>query len=65
MKINTEALRAVKTALVEYEKTVQASAMTPQSKKTYLLHTNNFVRWLEDDFIPGASLTSRKPRNRQ
>jgi len=54
MRISKTALREVEDALRECEKDVQSSDMTDSTKRTYLLHTRNFVRWLKDDFVPGA-----------
>lgn len=55
-KISGESLSQVQAALENYEEAVNATLMTEQSKKTYLLHSKNFVRWLDDDFEPGATL---------
>lgn len=54
MRISKNALREVEDALREYEKEVKSSDMTDSTKRTYLLHTRNFVRWLKDEFVPGA-----------
>ena len=58
-KINQDALRQVQEALDRYEKEVDATSLAPLSKKTYILHAWHFVRWLKDDFEPGATLSSR------
>ena len=58
-KISGDALRQVKEALDRYEKEVGATSLAPSSKKTYLLHAWHFVRWLNDDFEPGGTLSSR------
>ena len=55
-KINREVLARVKEALDQYEVEVTASGLAPTSKKTYILHSSQFVRWLDDDFEPGATL---------
>jgi hypothetical protein len=54
MRISSKALQEVEEALKQYEKEVQSSKMEPSTKRTYLLHSNNFVRWLKDDFVPGG-----------
>ena len=54
MHVSSKALQEIETALREYEREVQASKMTPSTKHTYLLHTENFVKWLKGDFVPGA-----------
>lgn len=57
MKIGFEALGEVKDALTLYKRKVDDTNMTESTKKTYTLHAENFVRWLEGNFQPGA----RKP----
>ena len=54
MYISEDTLREVEDALHEYEKEVHSSEMTDSTKRTYLLHTRNFVRWLQGEFVPGA-----------
>lgn len=58
-KINPKALQDVQEALEKYEAVVNATKMTPSTKKTYALHSRNFVRWLADDFTPGINSRSR------
>ena len=64
-KVNTEVLKSVQEALERYKETVSDTALSPcyppaldspRSKETYLLHAEHFVRWLADDFEPGATL---------
>ena len=63
-RIGEDALRQVLDALEDYENIVNNTPLAPTSKSTYLLHANHFVRWLQDDFDPGASLIERE-RQRQ
>ena len=58
-KIKNDALLQVQGALDRYEKEVEATNCTPKTKETYILHAQHFVRWLDDDFEPGAKLRSR------
>ena len=53
MKVTPSALIEIKAALAEYTEEVEATSMSINTKGTYLRHANTFVRWLEDDFIPG------------
>ena len=55
-KVSPEILKAVQDALDRYEREVEDTPLTTSAKNTYLLHARNFVRWLEDDFEPGATL---------
>ncbi|MDO8749789.1 MAG: hypothetical protein Q7K03_01400 [Dehalococcoidia bacterium] len=55
-EINPDALRLVKAAWERYQEQVEASRLQPSAKRTYLLHSKNFVRWLEGDFTPGGTL---------
>ena len=57
-KISKDALRQVRVALDQYENEVNVTTLRPSSKNTYILHARNFVRWLNDDFYPGAQLRS-------
>ena len=54
MKVSSQALAEIRLALREYEKEVSASGVKPNTEKTYLLHANHFVRWLEGDFESGG-----------
>ena len=58
-KIDLKALQDVQEALQRYEAVVRATEMTSSTKKTYLLHSRNFVRWLADDFTPGINARYR------
>ena len=50
-------------ALTEYRDVVEHSHMSGSthipkgsSKRSYYVHAEQFVRWLDDDFEPGATL---------
>ena len=53
-KVSNTVLAAIKEALVQWEQEVKSADLAPAAEKTYLLHPRHFVRWLEDDFEPGA-----------
>jgi hypothetical protein len=55
-KLTAETLAEVDAAFERYESVVRASGLRPSAEKTYLLHSSQFVRWLHDDFTPGAKL---------
>ncbi len=55
-KISQQALSEVKGAYQVYEKEVQASKLRQTTKKTYLDHSYNFIRWLDGRFIPGDNI---------
>jgi len=57
MKVTEATLKEVREALRRYERLVNSTDMTESTKKTYLLHSTNFVRWLADDFEPGKNLS--------
>ena len=46
--------KQVKEALEIYRAEVDESDLAPDTKRTYLRHAETFVRWLHDDFVPGA-----------
>ena len=54
MRVSQKALEEIEEALRLYEREVQAKDMTTSTKKTYLLHSTNFVRWRKGEFEPGA-----------
>ncbi|MCY4547710.1 MAG: hypothetical protein OXC28_05025 [Defluviicoccus sp.] len=56
MKIRPECLGEVQHALEKYREIVERTALAPNTKHTYLLHAENFVRWLRDEFEPGRTL---------
>ena len=58
-KVNSLSLQEVREALERYKLEVEATRMTESTKRTYLLHAGNFVRWLSDDFNPGANARRR------
>ena len=62
-KVSHEVLAAVENAVKQYEQEVKSTALAQLSKATYLLHARHFVRWLDDDFEPGATLRRRNRRH--
>lgn len=56
VRIEPKALKAIIAALDDYKEETLKSKLQQTSKQTYLLHANNFVRWLEGDFTPGGTL---------
>ena len=55
-KVSPEILKAVQDALDRYEREVEDTPLATSAQNTYLLHARHFVRWLDDDFEPGATL---------
>ena len=58
-KVSSISLQEIQEALERYRLEVEATRMTVKTKHTYLLHAENFVRWLSDDFNPGANVRRR------
>lgn len=58
MKASKEFINELNKLLTEYENEVKAAYkqgyLTDSTARTYLLHSNNFVKWCKDDFIPGG-----------
>ncbi len=58
MKANEEFRGQLKRLITIYEvEVLQArkdGLLTDSTVKTYLVHANNFVKWCNDDFVPGA-----------
>jgi hypothetical protein len=53
MRVSANALKEIEAALLDYEREVQSSEMTNETKHTYPLDSTNFVRWLKGEFVPG------------
>jgi hypothetical protein len=60
VQVSSDGLREVRDALERYEREVHRAPMTDSSKKTYLVHATNFVRWLAGDFEPGGTLRAKR-----
>lgn len=63
-KIDPEVAVQVREYLVLYLDDVRQAPLAPSTKRTYSLHAENFVRWIEGDFEPGV-LNKRKPENQR
>ena len=55
-RITDDALRQVKDSLRQYEDAIEASNLTPTTKKTYITHARRFVSWLDHGYTPGMGL---------
>ncbi len=53
-KANYQVIQAVEAVLEEYKQEISSCALQPSTKATYIIHAENFVRWLKDDFKPGS-----------
>ena len=53
-KVSPEVLKSVQKALDRYIEEVEGSRLSQNAKQTYIGHSREFVRWLDDDFEPGA-----------
>ena len=58
-KATLPALHEIDAALAEYEQVLDRSLLAPKAKETYLRYATMFVRWMKDDFEPGATLRRR------
>ena len=63
MKVNPELLREMEKLLDQYIKEVEeakkSGALTESTARTYLLHTSNFVKWCNGNFVPGGRNQNR------
>ena len=57
-----QALSEVETALQDYIRVVEASGMALTSRKTYIIHADQFARWLKREFQPGVHAGDRRPK---
>lgn len=57
MKVSKGLLKKLEELYSQYEKEVPKTEeneyLKVNTRKTYLLHSNNFMRWLKNDFEPG------------
>ena len=54
---STRFMRALDDLFAEYSEAVEASPLSAASKVDYVMFAEHFVRWLNDDFTPGGSLS--------
>ncbi|MFC6330996.1 hypothetical protein ACFP56_00045 [Paenibacillus septentrionalis] len=58
MKASPDFIKQLELLFEQYEKEVMErqhdGILEEKTVKTYLLHSNNFVRWCRNDFVPGA-----------
>ena len=47
-------MEQVERCLEQYRQEVEETELTPSTKRTYIVHATNFVRWMKHDFHPGA-----------
>ena len=64
LKVTPSALAEIEVALEEYKAEIGRTNMTDSTQATYLLHADQFVRWLQDKFVPGERVANRTPRPR-
>ena len=61
-KVSAGTLREVQAAFEEYKTAVKETLMSESSQWTYITHTEQFVRWLDDQFTPGSGMRLRRNR---
>ncbi len=58
MKKNQEFIKELENLYSIYEKEIRearkSGLLTESTAKTYLVHSNNFIKWCKDDFQPGG-----------
>lgn len=54
LQVRPDVVKEVEEALERYMREVRATTLTPSTQHTYLLHAENFVRWLKGEFAPGT-----------
>ncbi len=61
-RISYKALAEVEQAYADYKQVVETSGMALTSRKTYIIHADQFVRWLKREFQPGVHAVNRRPK---
>jgi hypothetical protein len=59
VQISTRMRDTLETALDEYYEEINNTGLAPTSKRNYVSFAEQFVRWLNGEFVPGAGLTPR------
>ncbi len=58
MRADRKTIEELERLILEYEVEVEHSRMdgklSDKTANTYLVHSNNFVRWCKGEFIPGG-----------
>jgi hypothetical protein len=58
MKASSEFIKQLEELYQTYEQEVlkksKEGILAPNTVRTYLLHSGNFVKWCRDEFIPGG-----------
>ena len=60
MKTTTQDLERIKDLFLLYKAQIELSEMKPLTKKIYITHAENFVRWASGEFVPGERLKMRQ-----
>ncbi|RXT08922.1 hypothetical protein [Ammoniphilus sp. CFH 90114] len=64
MRASQDFIKQLELLYEQYEKEVldkqHDGILEEKTVKTYLLHSNNFVRWCRNDFVPGVKKTGRR-----
>ncbi len=58
-KVAPSTMTEVKAAIAVYIAEVEAAPLKLATKQTYCHHARQFVRWLNDEFKPGAAVPRR------
>ena len=56
MKTDNNTLTEILKLHAEYVKEVELSGMKRLSAEIYKTNSHNFVRWIQDEFVPGSKL---------
>jgi hypothetical protein len=56
MKTDAKTLSEILKLHAEYVREVEFSGIKPLSIEIYKTNSNNFVRWIQDEFNPGSKL---------
>ena len=50
MQADKNLIAALESLIDQYEKEVEQAPYTEKTKRTYIYHSRNFVRWVKGDF---------------
>ena len=56
MKTDSKTLRLLKELHAKYQLEIESCGIKPLSRKIYISHSANFIRWIAGEFKPGAAV---------
>jgi len=62
MKTKQELVDEINRLMSLYTVEIESSDLKPLTANMYLTHTQNFIRWIEGDFVPGERASKKNSK---